>query len=80
MTKNIVDCQVVIADNDELNVFVDNNGLLNKVNIKSLADKLSSLINDTLPSIGTNDEGKFLKIVNGIASWVAIENAEEVFV
>ena len=80
MTKNIVDCQVVIADNDELNVFVDNRGLLNKVNIKSLASRLSSLINKTLPSIGTNDEGKFLKVVNGIASWVAIENAEEVSV
>lgn len=80
MTKNIVDCQVVIADNDELNVFVDNRGLLNKVNIKSSASRLSSLINKTLPSIGTNDEGKFLKIVNGIASWVAIENAEEVSV
>ena len=80
MTKNIVDCQTVIADNDELNVFVDNGGLLNKVNIKSLANRLSGLINKGLPSIGTNDEGKFLKIVNGIASWVAIENAEEVSV
>lgn len=80
MTKNIVDCQIVTADNNELNVFVDNGGVLNKVNIKSLASRLSSLINRTLPLIGTNDEGKFLKIVNGIASWVAIENAEEVSV
>ena len=80
MTKNIVDCQIVTADNNELNVFVDNGGVLNKVNIKSLASRLSSLINKTLPLIGTNDEGKFLKIVNGIASWVAIENAEEVSV
>ena len=80
MTKNIVECQIVTADNNELNVFVDNGGVLNKVNIKSLASRLSSLINRTLPLIGTNDEGKFLKIVNGIASWVAIENAEEVSV
>ena len=79
MTKNITDCQIIVADNDELNIFVDNDGLLNKVNIKSLANKLFELINGTvsIPPINADDEGKILRVINGIAVWAAIPDAKD---
>lgn len=33
--------------------------------------------NNKLPLTTANDNGKFLKVVNGVPAWVAISNAEE---
>ena len=44
--------------------------------------RLNAVLDDTagdsiVPAPTTNDNGKFLKVVNGSPSWVAIPNAEE---
>ena len=46
--------------------------------------RLNSVLGETtqssLPTATTEDEGKFLRVVNGIPSWQIVTNAEEVSV
>ena len=40
--------------------------------------RLNTVIGDSaLPSITAEDNGKFLKVVNGSPAWVTVSNAEE---
>ena len=40
--------------------------------------RLNSVLEETaIPTITTEDEGQFLRVVNGVAAWSTISNAEE---
>lgn len=40
--------------------------------------RLNSVLEETaIPTITTEDEGKFLRVVNGAATWQTVSNAEE---
>ena len=43
--------------------------------------RLNSVLEETaIPTITTEDEGKFLRVINGVATWQTVINAEEVSV
>lgn len=46
---------------------------------EQLVANLKSMVNDIngVPNSTTSDNGKFLRVVNGIPTWVSIPNAEE---
>ena len=61
-----------------------NNMIVRDTEISTLNCYVGSMINNAIagvnavPSTTTDDNGKFLRVVNGVATWQTIQNAEEV--
>ena len=61
-----------------------NNMIVRDTDISTLNCYVGSMINNAIaevnavPSTTTDDNGKFLRVVNGVATWQTIQNAEEV--
>ena len=58
-------------------------GLINtidkKIGVKSVAEQINdATLNKLIPSCTTSDNGKFLRVVNGVAKWATVPNAEGV--
>ena len=70
--KNICSVDTIESMSDVTNVLVDENGSLRKMNLKAEFDKINSI-----PSFTTDDNGKFLRVVDGVATWQTLSNAEE---
>ena len=60
------------------------NIVIRDTDISTLNGYVGSMINNAIvgvnavPSTTTDDNGKFLRVVNGVATWQTIQNAEEV--
>lgn len=50
-----------------------------KIGDKTVAEQINdATLNKLIPSCTTSDNGKFLRVVNGVATWAAVPNAEGV--
>lgn len=58
---------------DDLKIWVTNN-LNQKANISYVDEKFKGI---SIPNATAEDNGKFLRVVNGFPVWVSISNAEE---
>lgn len=58
---------------DDLKTWVTNN-LNQKANISYVDEKFKEI---TIPNATTEDNGKFLRVVNGSPAWSTVPNAEE---
>lgn len=74
--SDLMDCvQVDLEDATE--------GVIAKVNADTFngytIDKFA-MYNEGVPSCTTDDNGKFLRVISGVAAWQTVQNAEEVSV
>lgn len=53
--------------------------ILGKEGTEQLVAKVKTLINEVneVPASNANDEGKFLRVLNGAPTWSTVPNAEE---
>ena len=70
-STNPVQNKVINTAIDDLNTLVG--GVAVSTQISNAIDAIYAV-----PSCTTSDNGKFLRVVNGIAAWQTVQNAEEV--